>query len=112
AAQPPWFNLNRKLLKELKLDEAAVEQTLAGWLEKQPGIQKAYTRARLEGSRPASEDEHRVWKSFHPSRCGDVTVVLKPYWIFQLPFAGGTSHGSPHHYDTHVPLLVFGPGVS
>jgi hypothetical protein len=23
----------------------------------------------------------------------------------------GTTHGSPHSYDTHVPLLVYGPGV-
>jgi hypothetical protein len=23
----------------------------------------------------------------------------------------GTTHGTPHPYDTHVPLLVYGPGV-
>jgi hypothetical protein len=23
----------------------------------------------------------------------------------------GTMHGTPHEYDTHVPLLVYGPGV-
>ena len=23
----------------------------------------------------------------------------------------GTTHGSPHAYDTHVPLLVYGPNV-
>jgi hypothetical protein len=111
ATQPPWFYLNRKLLKELKLEQSEVERTLASWLEKQPGIRSAYTRSRLEGSRPANEDEYRVWRSHHPARSGDVTVVLKPYWIFQLPFAGGTSHGSPHSYDTHVPLLVYGPGI-
>jgi len=22
-----------------------------------------------------------------------------------------TTHGSPHAYDTHVPLLVYGPGI-
>lgn len=23
----------------------------------------------------------------------------------------GTNHGTPHDYDTHVPLLVYGPGI-
>ena len=25
--------------------------------------------------------------------------------------AAGSAHGSPHHYDTHVPLIWFGPGI-
>ena len=48
-------------------------------------------------------------KSFHPDRGGDVALVPKPYYIFWL--ATGTTHGTPHDYDTHVPLLVFGPGI-
>jgi hypothetical protein len=24
----------------------------------------------------------------------------------------GTWHGTPHEYDTHVPLLAFGPGLN
>jgi hypothetical protein len=38
-----------------------------------------------------------------------VCVVVKPYHIiFGLT---GTTHGSPHPYDTFVPLLVYGSGV-
>lgn len=105
----PWFYLNRALLRELKLDQAEVTETLARWLDKQTGVRKAYTRAQLDAPRPAGEDE-RIWKTQHP-RCGDVTVILKPYWIFNLPFSGGTTHGSLYSYDTHVPLLVHGPGI-
>jgi hypothetical protein len=28
-----------------------------------------------------------------------------------MPFLGGTNHGTPHPYDTHVPLLIYGPGI-
>jgi len=37
-------------------------------------------------------------------------VVLKPYHVPGENLSG-TSHGSPHPYDTHVPILVLGPGV-
>ena len=47
-------------------------------------------------------------KSYHPDRCGDVVVILKPYYFPSSPLATGTGHGTPHEYDTHVPLLIFG----
>ena len=45
-----------------------------------------------------------------------MTVVLKPYHLFggsgtSKSTPTGTTHGSPHSYDTHVPLLVMGPGI-
>ena len=53
--------------------------------------------------------------SFHPELSGDVKVLLKPYHLFATSLkkspAYATTHGSPHPYDTHVPLLVYGPGV-
>ncbi|HKB36950.1 MAG TPA: hypothetical protein VKD72_10880, partial [Gemmataceae bacterium] len=42
---------------------------------------------------------------------GDVLPVLKPYYLLSSPLETGTTHGTPHAYDTHVPLLVYGPGV-
>jgi hypothetical protein len=111
AQHVPWIFLNRPLLKELKIDEAEFERTLARWLETQPGVARVYTRAQLAGLRPPDEDE-REWKSFNNARCGDLTITLKPYWIWAMPFSGGTNHGSPHSYDTHVPLIFYGTGIS
>jgi hypothetical protein len=51
-----------------------------------------------------------VRQSFYPGRSGDVTLVLEPYCLM-MERLEGTTHGSPHPYDTHVPLVVFGPGV-
>ena len=34
--------------------------------------------------------------------------VLLPYCV---PGAKGTTHGSPWHYDTHIPLLLIGSGI-
>jgi len=49
-----------------------------------------------------------------------VMVVIKPYHLFSPPTLTKnpdklptyrTSHGTPHPYDTHVPLLVMGPRI-
>ena len=51
-------------------------------------------------------------KGYHPDRCGDVAAIMKPYWLELDPLSGtGTTHGSPYSYDTHVPLVVYGPNV-
>ena len=37
---------------------------------------------------------------------GDVQYSLKPGWMFGNTVA---THGSPHPYDTQVPILMYGP---
>jgi len=109
----PWLWLNQGNLRERGLDSATVEKKLAEWLARQPGIQVAYTRTQLTGAiSPGDELGQSVRRSFHPERCGDVYVVIKPYCLFSSPLATGTTHGTPHAYDTHVPLLVYGPGIT
>ena len=44
--------------------------------------------------------------SFYPARSGDVVFQPRPYFFIR---AAGSTHGSPYDYDTHVPLLWFGP---
>jgi predicted AlkP superfamily pyrophosphatase or phosphodiesterase len=106
------FYLNHNMLREHHLEQAAVEEALATWLASQPGVLKAYTRKQLNRG-PLDDDPigERVRRSFHPQRSGDVVVVLQPYYLVGSPESKGTTHGSPHSYDTHVPLLIYGPGI-
>jgi hypothetical protein len=108
----PWVYLNQALLKTRGLESADIEKALAKWYEEQPGILKAYTRTQL--LKGVADDDvigKSVLRSFYPDRAGDVLVVLKPYYLISVPLAGGTNHGTPHSYDTHVPLLAYGPGI-
>lgn len=109
----PWFYLDRRTLAELKLEQSEVEQKLADWIVKEYGpkqIQAAYTGTQLQRGMPKDKLGASVWRSYHPDRCGDVFVITGPYF-FITSYASGTTHGSPHAYDTHVPLYVFGPGI-
>ncbi len=106
----PWVYLNPKVLKANKLDAAAVERDLANWFKEQPGIESAFTRQELSRPSPTNDKFLRMMRrSYRPEECGQVGIVLKPNHI--VFGTRGTTHGSPHPYDTHVPLLVFGPGI-
>ena len=118
AVVPPHLYLNHRLLaaKMLKPDDVAV--ALAEYLRTREGVLQAYTYEGLKGGLVGDDAiSRRVLRSFHPDRSGDVYIVLRPYHLIGAVTLGasiatGTTHGSPHAYDTHVPLLVYGPGVA
>lgn len=45
---------------------------------------------------------------YNPRRSGDLILASQPGWIGEGYIQGGTTHGSPFTYDTHVPLLWLG----
>jgi predicted AlkP superfamily pyrophosphatase or phosphodiesterase len=101
--------LNRELIAEKGLDPAAVERAAASGLDKVPMIWRTYTRTQLlEGRVPPDPWSRRLLISFDRERSGDVEVLYEPYW---LAGTSGTSHGTPYSYDTHIPLIVMGPGI-
>lgn len=103
--------LNPVWLRLLGLPPARAETALARWLEKQPGILRAFTRTQLLAPlSPRDALAQKVRRSFHPERSGDVILVLQPYCLMST-YLTGTTHGTPHSYDTHVPLLVYGPHI-
>ncbi|MGH7173794.1 MAG: alkaline phosphatase family protein [Gemmataceae bacterium] len=110
-SESPWLYLNRALLARHHLKQSEVEKALADWLAKQPGILRAYTRSQLLAG-IAAEDAigQRVRRSFFPERSGDVRPIVKPNHLLTTRLTG-TNHGTPHAYDTHVPLLVYGASV-
>jgi predicted AlkP superfamily pyrophosphatase or phosphodiesterase len=108
----PWVYLNRRLItsKGLKLDD--VVDALANYFRSQDGVQSVYTYRQLDAAASSGEEPAltAMRKSYMPTRCGDLAIVTKPYYLL-TPFPTGTSHGTPHDYDTFVPLLVMGPGI-
>jgi hypothetical protein len=101
--------LNRERIAERGLDAAAVERVAAAGLERLPAVWRTYTRSQLlEGRVSPDPWGRRVMRGFDRERSGDVEAVLEPYW---MPEGIGTTHGSPWSYDTHIPLVLMGPGI-
>jgi hypothetical protein len=101
--------LNRQLIREKKLEPAAVERTVAEALLEQPHVFRVYTRTQLAHGEVTGDDlDKAVLRGFYQQRSGDVTVVQEPYYLFG---ASGTSHSTPFNYDSHVPIIFMGEGI-
>jgi len=49
-------------------------------------------------------------RSFHPNRAPDIIIRYKEHYLYRM-VRGGTTHETPYRYDTHVPLVFWGPGI-
>lgn len=103
------YHLNPAALAQKQLTSMAVEEAARSALVEVPVIAAAYTRTRLVDPAPLDAIGEAVRLSFYPPRSPDVMTVLKPFFIDRT--SPGTTHGTPHDYDTHVPLLWHGAGV-
>ncbi|MGL6076241.1 MAG: alkaline phosphatase family protein [Fimbriiglobus sp.] len=108
----PWVYLNRRLIQSQKLKSSEVEEVGAQWAANRPAVaEQSFSRTALTGPALDSTLGQMVQRSFHPDRSGDVYLVAKPGCLPLGKLSTGTTHGSPHPYDTHVPILAIGHGI-
>ena len=101
--------LNRALMAQKGVDYTQVSDEARKLLLEERGVEVVYTRAELEsGSRAGAPGFGAMRNSWHPEISGDLQVSLKPYWMYGSD-AKGTTHGMRHSYDSHVPILLYGP---
>ncbi len=77
-----------------------------------PGVAKAFTRNQLMRGATSFTDpiERRVLHGFYPTRSGDLVLIPEPYKYLSETITA--THGSPYSYDTNVPTIIMGPGVT
>ena len=101
--------LNRKLVSTLKLNLADVEHVAAAAAAGVDHIARVYTAEELRTGAVQQDAIGRAFSlGFYGPRSGDLFILPEPYYLFE---ATGTSHGTPYDYDTHVPVLFWGPGI-
>lgn len=101
--------LDKKLIAQKGLDFNTVADAARAALTAEPAIAAAYTRTELAAKSRAGEPFfNQMTKSWNQDLSGDVQYALKPYWMMTSS-SSNTTHGSPHAYDTNVPILLYGP---
>jgi arylsulfatase A-like enzyme len=110
----PYVYLNREVIRERGLDQAAVEQAVADEMMKFPGVALAISSSALISGQIADTALTRsILNNHNPKRSGDIFVVFEPHWFIN-DFDGLTvaaTHGSPWRYDTYVPVMFAGGGL-
>jgi hypothetical protein len=109
SVQESAVYLNRELVAARKLDLAEVERTAAEALRGAPHIFRVYTGLQLTAGQVADDAVGRAaMNGYNQRRGADLECVTDPYWMFD---SGGTTHGLPFGYDTHVPVIFMGTGI-
>jgi hypothetical protein len=101
--------LNYDLLASKHIDPAEARRVVADAALAFPHIARAYTRDEVERGDDANDPVSKAVRyGFYGPRSGDVFIVPEPYYMFS---AKGTTHGTPYLYDSHVPVIFYGPGI-
>lgn len=103
--------LEEALIAQRGVDRRALETEARRLLLAEHGIAAVFTRGELEAKNLPADTPYlaAIRSATHRERSPDLQVVMKPYWIMDSGYNSGTTHGSPHAYDTHVPILFWGP---
>ena len=103
--------LNRDLIEKKKLNLEEVQNACARFALKFSGVAEAITATQLSKNVCRQGLEKLVQNGFNEIRSADVCIQLQPGWLDWYTKTG-TSHGTYYHYDTHVPLLFYGQGIT
>ena len=110
--------LNRTAIFEKGLQLESMQQDAANFLVNLEGISGALTAYHLQTSQYTSGLRKRVQNGYQQKRSGDVLIIFDAGLVqdddseIDVASVKGTIHGSGYSYDTHVPLLWFGNGIT
>jgi predicted AlkP superfamily pyrophosphatase or phosphodiesterase len=107
----PFYFDDRELQKE-GIPRGEAEARIAEELLRCSPVAHVWTRTQVEAvekaTGPADPMLLRYARSFYPGRSPDLFIQLSKGLIDERD---GTTHGSPYEYDTHVPGILWWPGI-
>jgi predicted AlkP superfamily pyrophosphatase or phosphodiesterase len=110
--------LNRKQIEKKNLNLKDVQQEAADFLSELDGINTVLTAYQLKQHEYSKGIKSMVQNGFNPKRSGDLVITFDPGFIqnynpeTKVSDIQGTTHGSGYAYDTHVPIIWYGTGIS
>lgn len=102
--------LNYKVLNDINIDHKYIQRYIADYLLGLDNVQKVFTRYEMTQGSFTEGTAALIQKGFHQKRSGDIMYVLDNAVISYSKT--GSTHGSAHAYDTHVPCIFYGAGIN
>ncbi len=110
--------LNRDLIFKKGVQLKNIQQDAVDFLVNLEGISSALTAYHMQTNQYNSGMKNRAQNGYNQKRSGDVILTFNAGFVqdddseIDVSSVKGTIHGSGYGYDTHVPLLWFGNGIS
>ncbi len=103
--------LNEAKISSMKLDRALIEHSLSDYLLTIKGVAEAYPSDVLRYENfTEGTFKFLIQKGYNHVRSGNVAFSYNPAWMEYMN--KGTTHGASYSYDTHVPVIFYGMGIS
>ena len=111
----PYIYFSSDVNSRGNIDREALEVAVVAELSKFQGVSMAVSSTALgRGDVPDTQLHQAVLNNFHAKRSGDIYIVFEPNWFIN-DFDGlevAATHGSPWQYDTFVPIVFAGAGLT
>lgn len=101
---------DRKAIAAQGLDFGKIKAAVVQRLEQDSAVLYAVDMAKASTAPLPDEVKSRVINGYNRERSGDVQIVLKSG--FSAHGLKGTDHGAWNPYDTHIPLVFMGWGIT
>jgi hypothetical protein len=102
--------LDKVKLKTKGIDIEKVKTSVKNFLLAQDYVKNVYTEEQIQIASVSDNYLQAIQRGYDPKQNGELIILLKPAYVEYS--TTGTTHGSPYSYDTHVPVLFFGWGIS
>ena len=89
---------------------ADVQFQLADFLRNFDGIAQVYTATQMVQQSFTQHFPLLLQNGFYYKRSGDVMIITEPGWTDEPGIAA--THSTGYSYDTHVPFVISGPGIT
>jgi predicted AlkP superfamily pyrophosphatase or phosphodiesterase len=93
---------------QLVQNPSAMEAVLDA-IRQTPGVWRVYRKEALLASSDPNPLVRAAVIGYFEGRSGDLVMLPRSYWITSTSTA---THGTGHRYDTRVPVLLFGRGIT
>ncbi len=113
AHSQPWLYVNQEKHQTLSAQQkSAIAEHIIQYLQSKPYIITAFTFQELQQMpTPYEQSPQRLLQNqVTPGRTGEFVYLIRPYCNV-TSYTTGTTHATPYAYDTHVPLIIYQPGM-
>ena len=105
-------HLDRQLISRSRLAYETVKSAVLDYLNNLEVIAYAVDMEKVAISTLPTGIREKIINGYCRERSGAIQIIVKPGWYESgTPTPQGTTHGTWHSYDTHVPLLFMGWGI-
>lgn len=115
AYDHPYVYFSDVVRNDRNINQEALEAAVVEELSRFQGVSLAVSSSALRhGNLPDTDIYRAVINNFNSKRSGEVFIVFEPNWFINdmEGLTVASTHGSPWRYDTYVPIVFAGAGLT